>query len=375
MSPELINFFNQITERPTEEIEIIKYNNEDYLAVGFIGVQNFEHKLLALFPIKRIDQATASNKLDLILSILFTLILSFSLAQLLSKSFLKPLEALRKGALAIENRNFQHRIKGTAKDEFGNIAQIFNTTMVDFEELEVAKIVQENLFPQEAKSFGNYNVYGKSVTMGEIGGDYFDYFAGEDNEFSLLLGDVAGHGVGAALIMAMAKAGVIQSATVQNQPAQVLNNLHQLIRKSKTKSQKKIMTFQYLFGNSETGELIYSNAGGCSPMLVNKEQNSVKELSLTGPALGAFKKSKFTDISFKLKEGEAIVFYTDGIIETRNPDNQELGYDNFQNLLLETWHEEPKVYYQNIFNAYQAHLNNAKVQDDVTLMILTNKKS
>ena len=99
--------------------------------------------------------------------------------------------------------------------------------------------------------------------MNELGGDYLDFIKISDNQFSILMGDVAGHGVGAAVIMAMAKAGILSSTSYLTSPLELITRLHQLIYSSKTKKQKKIMTFQYLFIDGNDGEGIYTNAGAC----------------------------------------------------------------------------------------------------------------
>ena len=136
---------------------------------------------------------------------------------------------LQEGAYAIENRNFDHRISNLGSDEFGEVGNIFNNMMVGLKELEVARIVQESMFPKPDFKQGNFSVYGKSITMIDVGGDYLDFFKVDDNSFSVLLGDVAGHGVGAAMIMAMAKASILSSAELWKSPSSMLNLLHKVI--------------------------------------------------------------------------------------------------------------------------------------------------
>ena len=84
----------------------------------------------------------------------FTMILSVGLAQMISKSFINPLLKLQNGALAIENRNFKHRLSGLSTDEFGEVGNIFNQAIVGLQELEIAKVVQESLFPKPDFSQG-----------------------------------------------------------------------------------------------------------------------------------------------------------------------------------------------------------------------------
>jgi hypothetical protein len=372
--PQLQEFARRLGAKPTEEIEIISIDGEDYIATGFNGQQLEVFQLIILYPVSNIDRSIAGQKTDLLLLAFFSLLLAAGLAQILSHSFVTPLAALRQGATAIEDRRFDHRIAGTGNDEFGEVADIFNSIMVGFEELEVARIVQESLFPAPAFNQGRFSIYGKSICMSELGGDYLDFFRIDEQHFSVLMGDVAGHGVGAALIMAMAKAGILSSGSCLGSPAQLLQNLHQMILASKNSRQKKVMTFQYLYIDSQSGAGVYANAGACSPFIVRKSRDIVEEVSLAGSALGAFKRASFNEAVISLEPGDAMIFYTDGIIESRDNAGQEIGYQGFTDLLLQAYDPEPEKYYHNLFTACSEHLMNREAQDDITLIIMVHNK-
>ncbi|MBP5467759.1 MAG: SpoIIE family protein phosphatase [Candidatus Riflebacteria bacterium] len=320
---------------------------------------------------KNIENEINQQKSMLWLLGLFTLILSVGLAQMISKSFINPLLILQNGALAIENRNFKHRLSGLAMDEFGEVGNIFNQAIVGLQELEIAKVVQENLFPKPEFEQGNFSIYGKSVTMIDVGGDYLDFFKVDDNSFAVLLGDVAGHGVGAAVFMAMAKAAILNSGELLRSPSSILNQLHKIILSATNSKQKKIMTFQYLYVNSETGENLYSNAGACSPWIIRHSDNSIQEIKMPGPVLGAFKKAMYKEMPLDLKPGDAIIFYTDGIVECKNKKGEMLGYDGLKQLLLNCWAEKPETYYNNIYKAYLDFVGaDAEAGDDLTFIVL-----
>jgi sigma-B regulation protein RsbU (phosphoserine phosphatase) len=146
--------------------------------------------------------------------------------------------------------------------------------------------------------------------------------------------------------------------------------LHSLIHASKTKKQKKIMTFQYLYLDSVNGTGIYSNAGACSPIIIRKAENRVEELKLPGAALGAFKKAKYSEIEISFAPGDAIVFYTDGIVEARGDNDEEMGYDELKRLLLRSWDLNAEKFYRNIYQEYLKHLGSQSAQDDLTMVVL-----
>ncbi len=366
----LAEFARRVGQKPTDEIEIIRLNGEDYLIVGFGGRYLEFYQLIGLYPMRSIDRIISVQKTDLLLFGLFSILLAAGLAQLLARAFVEPLGILREGALAIENRNFSHRIRNAGRDEFGEVAGIFNHIMVGFEELEVAKIVQESLFPKPDFEMNRFRLFGRSVSMGELGGDYLDFFKIDESGFVVLMGDVAGHGVGAALIMAMAKAGILSSGEQLASPKTILTGLHQMVLASKSSRQKKVMTFQYLYMDSVTGVGLYANAGACSPLLYRRSAGTVEELKLAGGALGAFKKAVFNEIPLQLASGDAMIFYTDGIVESRDRSGKEIGYEGLQQILVESYDTDPAVYYQNIFARYTSHIGGQEAQDDLTFIIM-----
>jgi hypothetical protein len=367
---QIITQMNQATERPSEEIETIEFNDSQYLAICFKGKFLERYKIMGLYPLDRLSRIIGRQKDDLILLGMLSILLGLLLAQILTRSFLVPLEQLQNAALAIETRDYAFRVKRTSKDEFGEIATIFNDVMVGLEELEVAKVVQESLFPENHLNKNKVKIFGRSITMAELGGDYFDFFEIDNNSCGVLMGDVAGHGVGAALIMAMAKSGILSCQDCLKTPKLLLEKLHYLIHSSKTRKQKKIMTFQYLYIDTDCGLARYSNAGACSPILIENQGQTARELYLAGPALGAFKKANFKECEMQFKSGDALVFYTDGIIEARDSSGQEMGYANFMKLTQNCYDSDPEIMYQKIYRAYLKHIDGQEADDDLTLIVL-----
>jgi sigma-B regulation protein RsbU (phosphoserine phosphatase) len=151
----------------------------------------------------------------------------------------------------------------------------------------------------------------------------------------------------------------------------MLNNLHKMILATKTSKQKKIMTFQYLHVNSETGENLYGNAGACSPFLIRPSENIAVEIKMAGAALGAFKRAVYTEMALDFRPGDAIVFYTDGIVECKNQKGEMLGYERLKTTLLQCWDANPEIYYNNILKAYYEYVgDDAEAGDDLTFVIL-----
>ncbi|OGK08824.1 MAG: hypothetical protein A2W80_01590 [Candidatus Riflebacteria bacterium GWC2_50_8] len=135
------------------------------------------------------------------------------------------------------------------------------------------------------------------------------------------------------------------------------------------------MTFQYLCFDKSSGIGKYANAGGCSPVLVCPESASTSEITLSGPVLGGFKNSKFSEIELKMQPGQALVLYTDGIIETKNPDGAEIGYERFNEWLLKHYSVDAAAYYHAVYNEYLIWLTGGDAQDDLTLIMMVYRGS
>lgn len=364
-------YVDKFAQKPHPTRQFITKDHQKYLIMGFKGKFMRAFNLFALYPVREIEERIYSEKKSLITGGIFAILIIFALGNLLSKSFIFPLKIISEGAEAIRNKDFDVRLPIPGNDEFGEIAQVFNETMVDLDELKVAGIVQEQLLPKVLPETGNCKLFGKNISMGDVGGDYYDYFNSCEDQFSVLIGDVSGHGVGAALIMAMAKAGILHSEDFLNKPSELVHRMHNLIFSARTSGQKRFMSFQYISMNGTSGHGCYSNAGGWPPLIVNPETKQVTELKLAGALLGALKRPVFSELEFHLSPGEAIILYTDGIIEAMNSAGKMLGFNHFCKIAIEAHDMNPEKYYANIMQAYSSHIKGTnRLSDDLTMIVL-----
>jgi sigma-B regulation protein RsbU (phosphoserine phosphatase) len=144
-----------------------------------------------------------------------------------------------------------------------------------------------------------------------------------------------------------------------------------MIYAAKTKKQKKIMTFQYLYVDALTGNIKLTNAGGCSPFLVKGETGNIEEIKVAGAPLGAFKHNRFIEIELQLEPGAAIVLYTDGIVEARNQSGEEIGFAGLKEILRKCRSDNAENFFNSIIGEYQKWLGGTQARDDLTLAILT----
>ncbi|GAB4277157.1 MAG: hypothetical protein Kow0029_19730 [Candidatus Rifleibacteriota bacterium] len=369
-------YVKNFSHKPHPPRQFFTLNHQKNLIMGFKGKFMHNYSLFAMYPVKEIEEKIYHEKKMLISAGLFSIGLIVALGFLLARSFLFPLRSISEGAEAIKNKDFDVRLPIVSNDEFGQIASVFNETMIDLEELKVAGIVQEQLLPQKIPETGPFKIFGKSFSMSDVGGDYYDFFASSETSFGILIGEVSGHGVGAALIMAMAKAGVLQSQDFLNKPKELVQRMHKLLSLANSSGKKRYMSFQYINIDYKSHEAAYSNAGGWAPLIVNHETGTIREIKLAGPLLGALKRPVFAETSFSISENEALILYSDGIIEARNTSGNILGFEKFCQIVLRSYDIDPARYYDNIISEYNTFVAGAgKPSDDLTLIILTLEKN
>ena len=372
-SKKLAQLLGKLKIYPSAKAAQVVLDGKKWIYTGYKSTIMKSIELAAFYPLSEIHRKLNKEKSDLITLFVANLLIILAIAYFFSKTLLTPIQYLKKGTEAINSRNFTYRLPSLGKDEFGKMADIFNTAISDLEELSVGGVVQQSLFPKSKIDTGNYDLFGQSNALADLGGDYLDYFDIDAENFGVILGDVAGHGVGAALIMAIAKSTTINSTDYYKKPVEFTSRLHQLIYSSKTRKQKKIMTFQYLLVNKNANSLMFCNAGGCNPFIVNGPQSKVEEIKLPAPALGAFKKARYKDRQITFAPGDVMVLYTDGIVEARNKDNQEIGYDLFKEILLKNYTTDPELYYSKVLKEYHNWLGETEAEDDLTMIFLTMK--
>ncbi|HNW34817.1 MAG TPA: SpoIIE family protein phosphatase, partial [Candidatus Ozemobacteraceae bacterium] len=206
------------------------YGNR-YLLTGIPGQELSNIDLIAITSDRFIR--TEIGRLQWMVGIvsLAILLTGATVGTLLARKFLEPISNLAAGVASLRRREFEKRLPILDRDELGDLSQTFNEMMEGMADLEVARIVQESLFPTKSISAPPFGIHGTCVSATQAGGDYYDFFPMPDGKLMLLVGDVSGHGVGAAMVMAMAKALVAHMVTQSIDPAAILGSLNTTLLK------------------------------------------------------------------------------------------------------------------------------------------------
>ena len=356
-----------VTEKLNGHINI---KGKDYLFVCFSGVNLKDWTMVAIYPEEAINKEINLLIVQVFAGALISLLFSLIIVQMLFLNFLKPIHNLGEAALAIGERNFSHRVPIGDKDEFGHLNLVFNRVIEGLGDFEVARIVQESLFPGNNFKAGDFDIYGKSVVMTTLGGDYYDCFKINDEYQGIIIGDVAGHGIPAGLMMAMAKSSVLSAPEeIKLDPTALTTRLHKMFYAIKNDKLKRMMTFMYFVLRLSDGHITYTNAGHCFPIIVDNKEKKASFLEYIATPLGIGPKCRCKNNELELSVGQSLILYTDGIVEANNAAGEQYGYDRFIANLPLYYDASAEKYYSNLYEEIYKKWS-PKQEDDLTLILI-----
>lgn len=293
------------------------------------------------------------------------MILGVGVGLLISTIVLGPVGLLEKGMESMKGRDFSARVPVLSEDEFGRVSEIFNRMMESMADLEVARIVQDTFFPQEALVGGNWEVCGTSVSASKVGGDYFDYFPLSDGRWMIIIGDVSGHGVPAALVVGMAKALAFHPSN-PGSPSAILHILNDCLLKHLQR--KRFMTCFLGIFDPKSGQFQVSNAGHNYPFLVGG--GKADELKILSSFLGAKPRKPYEERLISMNGMEALCLYTDGLIEALDRQGNQIGYQRFQEALPGLLRPSASETEKAVRGWFQDVAAPGPLADDITIVIL-----
>ncbi len=351
-------------------------NSKHYLLLGIKANRLRGYSLYALYPFEKIEDKINVVKYNIIAAILFFVIVASAIGYLLAGTFLYPVKRLEDGVKAIKDRNSEFRIEALQNDEFGGLANSFNKMISDLKEMELAKYIQDSLLPKSLPEVKGYQLSFSNKMASAVGGDYFDISLLDDDHLCIIIGDVSGHGVASALVMAIAKAVLYHGFNETRNLLDLLNDLNVVVNTYFSKPPvKKMITLFATIINLSSGKGVFVDAGHNFPMKISAD-GTITELIMIGLPIGIVKKirTKNTD-DYVLDKGETLVFYTDGIVEATGKTEEQYGYKRFKNNLSEMANKSSEYILKTLLDKYTQWENGTEPDDDVTLFILKRLSS
>ncbi|MBF0543609.1 MAG: serine/threonine-protein phosphatase [Candidatus Riflebacteria bacterium] len=286
---------------------------------------------------------------------------------ILGMIFIRPLGAYKKCLDRNTDSSELALIRPWTLGEFAELTKTFEEFLKYFKELELAKFVQTMLFPKGLVTNDFWQCQGKTVMLSQVGGDFFDLLPLPDGKILFAFGDVSGHGVSAAIVVAMAKSAVILLGKRGLEPHLILSQLNVLFLDLLVK--KKMMTMIIGILNPD-GSVNFSNAGQTYPVLTSQKFQNSQFLESSSNPLGVVKKAKFSLKTCTLLKNDCLVLYSDGFPEAQNNRKEPFGYENililFKQLPNQSMHDFLGSVYQNLQN----FTGPIPMNDDVTILLL-----
>jgi len=237
------------------------------------------------------------------------------------------------------------------------------------EELAEARRIQQFLLPQQSPSIDGLDISIFSLPARQVGGDYHDFIELPAGELGIVVGDVAGKGMPAALLMASVQASLRAYAETSDSPKHIISQVNNLLYRY-TESNKFVTLF-YGVLNPQSRTLTYSNAGHNYPLIFRK--NECVWLDSTGMPCGILENAQYDEARIKMNPGEIALFYTDGITEAMNSDEIMFGEQRLKNLVSKNSHLNLTDLVNSIRMELSRFVGDEPQFDDLTLVALKIK--
>jgi len=293
---------------------------------------------------------------------------------------IQPLFVMVEEVKRLAKGDFSARININTGDERDLLAKTFNEMVPQLEDrmqlrksLEVAKEIQQNLLPQEIPSLSGFDIAAKSVYCDETGGDYFDFFPCEDehcSRFGIAVGDVTGHGIGAALLMATARALIRGLVTRPDKLALCLTQVNRLLF-ADVRDTGRFMSLFFLMLDEGSRTISWVRAGHDPAILYNPAKDVVEELVGPGMVLGVEQDYCYEQVDKTIEaEGAVILLGTDGIWEAYNSEGELFGKERLHQIIRDNADKSAAAIQGAILYEVSKFRGNLPQEDDITIVVV-----
>jgi len=298
----------------------------------------------------------------------------------ISHRMTQHLASLTQGVRQLAGGNFATRVPVRSKDEFGTLAGAFNQMAADLErhevlvveqerlqrELELSRLIQTEMLPRGALRSGPAEICGLSIPARQVGGDFFNYFVLPDGRLALLVGDVSGKGVSAALLMANIQATLRARLPHETNLAELADRLDRELDQNTPGS--VYLTLFLAILEIDARVLRYVNAGH-NPQFILRASGIVP-LGSTGMPIALYAGHGYTESLVDLAADDLLFFYTDGLVETENEQAEMFGTERLQSMLESERTETIDTLLHHVEQRVATFRGSAEPFDDATLMAL-----
>lgn len=251
--------------------------------------------------------------------------------------------------------------------EHARLIEVEQAKRILAKDLEQAALIQQGLLPTCAPKLPGIELAGHNAACRTVGGDYYDFLAYADGRVAIVLGDVSGKAMPAALLMTSLQARVRVLAEEPPDVAEMMTRLNRATAANLPSN--RFISFFFSVLDPRTGELVYANAGHFPP-LIARSDGSIERLEGGGLLLGILPSVNYEAYRAFLHPGEVLLLYSDGVTEATNPAGEEFEEERLEQTLLKNREKSPQDIVAAINEAVEAFAAGAPVADDLTLVVV-----
>jgi serine phosphatase RsbU (regulator of sigma subunit) len=283
------------------------------------------------------------------------------------------------GLVYVDSRSFVHEF---TPDDLNLLTVLANVAAIRIErerlveierqeqrrtvDLEQAAEIQRGILPRGTPEISNVDLCGHNAPCRTVGGDYYDFFPYEDGKVAVVLGDVAGKGMSAALLMSNLQARV---QILAEQPFDLAKMMHKLDQSIAAKCpDNRFITMFFGVVDPMTRKVVYCNAGHNPPLLI-RANGATTPLEAMGTVLGILPEVGYEQGESPFEPGDLLAIYSDGVTEAENPDGEEFGEKRLARLLAEHRQSDSETIIAQVLEAVDQWTGGAPAADDVTLVV------
>jgi len=239
-------------------------------------------------------------------------------------------------------------------------------------ELEIARKVQQNLFPMKLPGHSGWEFAGRCLPAKAVGGDYYDIFEAVPGKVVIALGDVSGKGLGASFLMSSVHGSIrIRIESCVENPLKLIDELNRYLLASTSKNMFVTLFFGII--DLEAGILRYVNCGHPPPIVTRQIENKWEKLVRNGPGLSMLAGAKFTQGVCQLKGGDTLAVYSDGVTEAANKSGEMYEEGRLVQLLSASVGKGAEIIMDGILKSVESFASGAEQADDLSVIVVRRK--
>lgn len=236
-------------------------------------------------------------------------------------------------------------------------------------ELEIAAEIQKSLLPTSLPQVGTLSIAVSSAPASEVGGDFYDFITADDRHLTLIIGDVAGKGVPAALLTSVTRTMLRVEAMRGEPPHRIIQQANSVLYQDLSRADSFVTVFVATI-DTFTGVMQYASAGHMPAIVWRSETRTVEQLKATSPPVGIFQQQGGITHTVNINAGDSVVFYTDGITEAQAPNGELFGLRRLLYIIESRADDPPELLQQYIQSEIGSFRRDSLSRDDATLLII-----